>query len=274
MGGFTVSTATALVTPTVPQHGDLDDHHIVPASKATGDLKGINVHTILNRTPLTAETNRHVINDRLPNDYVPELMANNRESQVRAMMESHFISPVALAILQRKPFTAGDFEEFISERQRTILEAIENLLIKERIDLTPALRELDQAVEKTELCLRACIVTTLGNDASCLPPHISQKLGEVIQRAAKKNAAIDVENFKELSARLAFADLRELQEIITSKVTWERFETRFVNKETLGVKFGQLAELRNGIRHSRTVDEITRKEGEAAILWFGQVLNR
>ena len=39
-------------------------------------------------------------------------------------------------------------------------------------------------------------------------------------------------------------------------------------------KFNQLAELRNGLRHSRTVDEVTRKEGEAAILWFGQVLAR
>lgn len=262
------------MTGNVPQHGDLDDHHIVPASKATGDLKGINVHTILNRTPLTAETNRQVINDQLPNDYLPQLMANNRENHVRAMMESHFISPVALAILQRKPFTTSDYEEFISERQRTILEAIENLLIKERIDLAPPLRELDQAVENTELSLRSCIVTTLSNDATCLPPHITQKLGEVIQRAAKKNAAIDVENFKGLSARLEFADLRELQEIITSKVTWDRFEVRFVNKETLGTKFNQLAELRNGIRHSRTVDEITRKEGEAAILWFGQVLNK
>ena len=26
------------------------------------------------------------------------------------------------------------------------------------------------------------------------------------------------------------------------------------------------------IRHSRTVDEVTRKEGEAAILWFEKVL--
>ena len=41
-----------------------------------------------------------------------------------------------------------------------------------------------------------------------------------------------------------------------------------MNKQTLSAKFGQLAELRNGIRHSRTVDEVTRKEGEAAILWF------
>jgi len=37
-------------------------------------------------------------------------------------------------------------------------------------------------------------------------------------------------------------------------------------------RFDQLAELRNGIRHSRTVDEVTRKEGEAALAWFRQVL--
>ena len=39
-------------------------------------------------------------------------------------------------------------------------------------------------------------------------------------------------------------------------------------------KFDQLAELRNGIRHSRAVGEVVRKEGEAAILWFGRVLGK
>jgi hypothetical protein len=37
-------------------------------------------------------------------------------------------------------------------------------------------------------------------------------------------------------------------------------------------RFDQLAQLRNGIRHSRTVDDVTRKDGEAALLWFKQVL--
>ena len=59
-----------------------------------------------------------------------------------------------------------------------------------------------------------------------------------------------------------------------NKLLWPLFERRFVNKDTLGAKFGQLAELRNGLRHSRSVDEIARKEGEAALLWFGQVLSR
>ena len=60
--------------------------------------------------------------------------------------------------------------------------------------------------------------------------------------------------------------------MIVSKSLWPRFEPWFRSKEALSVKFNQLAELRNGIRHSRTVDEITRKEGEASILWFRQAL--
>ncbi|HEY3415318.1 MAG TPA: hypothetical protein VGM23_00410, partial [Armatimonadota bacterium] len=72
--------------------------------------------------------------------------------------------------------------------------------------------------------------------------------------------------------KLEYCDLRELQDTISSKALWPCFEARFTNKETLSGKFGQLVELRNGIRHSRTVDDITRKEGEAAILWFERVL--
>lgn len=260
------------MTGNVPQHGDLDDHHIVPASWGSEHLSGDTVHTILNRTPLTAETNRHVINDKLPNDYLPQMIESNGESAVRAILESHFISPAAQSILLRDPFTPDDFEEFIAERQRTFQEAIDYLLIKERIDLSPQLRELDEKVEKVELAVRKTILTTLDGDADKLPQHVSQKVNERIQKASKKNAAMDAERYDALSGKLEYFDLRELQDTITGKSTWTMFSERFSNKETLLVKFNQLAELRNGICHSRTVDEVTRKEGEAAILWFEKVL--
>ena len=69
------------MTNLVPQYGDLDDHHIVP--KRWGQSQkglGNGIDTILNRTPLTASTNRHVIRDRLPNIYLPELIAENGEA--------------------------------------------------------------------------------------------------------------------------------------------------------------------------------------------------
>jgi hypothetical protein len=260
------------MTGTVPQYGNLDDHHIVPASWGYKHLKNDAINTILNRTPLNEETNRNVINDRLPNTYLPELIANNGKAQVQAIMESHFISPVALDILLRNPFAPEDYAAFIRERQRTILDEVESLLIKERLGLPVPLRELDQAIEKAELALRSLIASALNNDPDQLPPHIAQRISESIERAKKKTAYFDIDKYRNLTAKLEYADLRELQEIITSKATWPMFEARFLNKETLNTKFGQLAELRNSIRHSRSVDEVTRMEGGAAVVWFHGVL--
>ncbi len=233
------------MTGDVPQHGDLDDHHIVPDSWGKKQMKGGLIGSILNRTPLTADTNRHVIKTRLPNAYLPELIEQNGESTVRAILESHFISP-----------------------------AIETLLIKERLDLPPQLRELDAATEQVELSVRKTVETALGGDASQLPQHLLQKVDERITRAAKKSAALDTDRYQTLAGKLEYFDLRELQDTITSKTLWPQFEPRFANKEALITKFDQLAELRNGIRHSRAVSDIVRKEGEAAILWFRQVLNK
>jgi len=255
-----------------PHHNELDDHHIVPSSWGSKNLRDNIYHSVLNRTPLSSDTNRRIINDRLPNQYLPALIQTNGEQLVREIMESHLISPFALEILLKDPFTPDDFEAFISERQRSIQQAVENLLIKGRLDMPPVTRELDEKIEQTELRLRETVLSVLSGDVANLPPHILQKVEEKIHRAAAKNATMDIEKYRNLEGMLEYFDLRELQEIITSKVTWPTFEARFSNKETLNTKFGQLAELRNAIRHSRTIDEIARKEGEAALLWFEKVL--
>jgi hypothetical protein len=262
------------MTGNVPLYGDLDDHHIVPKQWGKDQELGNLIDTILNRTPLTAETNRHVINDRPPNSYLPELIKESGEPTVRTILESHFISPTAFDILLRDPFTPADFESFIEERHRTLQDAIENLLIKERLDLSPQLRELDEQVEQVELGIRGIIAKILEGDPAKLPPHVLQKVQERLEANARKNPALDHDHYQTLEGKLEFFDLRELQDTITNRSLWPLFEARFANKETLATKFGQLADLRNGIRHSRAVNEITRKEGEAALLWFRQVLGK
>lgn len=260
------------MTGYVPLHGDLDDHHIIPAAWGKTHLGDNLIGTILNRTPLTADTNRKVVRDRLPNAYLPELIQQNGEITVNAILESHFISPVALSILLRDPFTPGDYEAFITERQRTIQDALENLLIKNRLDLEPRLRELDGQVEAVELHLRALLHEKLGDDSTQIPSHIVTAVNERIARAHKKNAAMDRDRYAAISGMLEYFDLREVQDAIVAKALWPRFEPVFKNKESLAIKFDQLAELRNGIRHSRAVSEIARKEGEASLLWFNRVL--
>ncbi len=110
-----------------PQHDDLDDHHIVPKSLGSEYALSTSIDTILNRTPLTSETNREVIRDRLPNEYLPELIATNGKNEVIRILESHFISARAFDILMKNPFTPSDFEKFIEERGNTLRSRIEDL---------------------------------------------------------------------------------------------------------------------------------------------------
>jgi hypothetical protein len=272
---FVLRGARDWMTGTVPQYGDLDDHHIVPKDwgKTHKGLGGL-IDTILNRTPLSADTNRRVIRNRLPNAYIPEIIAANGEATVRAILESHFISPMALNILLRDPFTPDDYEALLRERQQTIVDAIQDLLIKERLDLAPRLRELDERIEQIELSLRQVVLEALQGDASQLPPLILQRIKERLERSAKRDPGLDLDRRESLTGMLEYSDLREIESAIMSKLLWARFEPRFGNKETVAAKFGQLAELRNSLRHSRTVGEITHKEGEAAILWFERILRR
>jgi len=268
-----INGARDWISGNIPVNGNVDDHHIVPASWGKQNISGNLINSILNRTPLTAETNRNIIGDKLPNEYLPLLIQKNGQNKVEEILETHFISKKALQILLRIPFTKEDFEEFIIERQKTIYDAIESLLIKERLDLPVKLRELDEDIELVELSLRNLIISILGSK-DLIPEHINSRTQERIKRAAKKNPAFDAEKYETLEGVLEFFDLREIQDLIISKNLWEKFQEIFYNKETLSQKFNQLAELRNGIRHSRTVDEIVQKEGEASILWFKKVLKQ
>ena len=115
------------ISGNTPQHGDLDDHHIVPKSLGSEYALSTSIDTILNRTPLTSETNREVIRDRLPNEYLPELIATNGKDEVTRILESHFIPARAFDIMMKNPFTASDFEKFIEERGNTLRSRIEGL---------------------------------------------------------------------------------------------------------------------------------------------------
>ena len=115
---------------TVPFPDDMDDHHIVPQSWERKDELRTSINTILNRTPLTQETNRKVIGERLPNEYLPEWIQKHGRSEVESILDSHFISKEALKILLRDPFEPEDYEAFVEERQLTLQAAIEESLVK------------------------------------------------------------------------------------------------------------------------------------------------
>lgn len=95
---------------------------------------------------------------------------------LRPTSSRHLISPAAFDILLRDPFTRDDFEAFLAERQRTLQAAIEDLLVKERLDLPPQLPELDAQIEEVELGIRRVIADCLDGNTSRLPYHVQKRV--------------------------------------------------------------------------------------------------
>ena len=121
--------ARDFITFDLPEYSILEDHHIVPRSWGLEQGLRKNIDTILNRTPLSKKTNQQVIADYLPNVYLREMFekAKNKDD-IYQLLESHLISKKATEILMRDNFSPKDFEEFIEERQKTIIQEVKSLL--------------------------------------------------------------------------------------------------------------------------------------------------
>ena len=259
----------------LPEYNELDDHHIVPLS-VFKDEGGKAINSILNRTPISDNTNRHVIRNRMPHDYMKEMLENNDEDQVYRVFESHLISRKAVSILLRNPFKKVDFEEFLEERKRTIFEAIQSQLIDEKIDLPPNLKILDSQIEEVELDLRRMLINKFGDGMQSfkenIPPHIQDKVQRRVDSDIKKKPDVLSEDYNSFAKRVEFFDLSEYQETILSKNNWELFSEELKDKNTVMIRFSQLGNLRNIIRHSRSLSEIEQMDGEVAIKWFKTVI--
>lgn len=131
-----------------------------------------------------------------------------------------------------------------------------------------SLQQLDEKIEKIEKQVR----TLVANSKAEINPHILLKIKQRVKSSARNDPSVKDFASVNILKRLSFCDWRELEAVIVSKSNWPLFENRFHNKGNLNVRFNQIAALRNVIRHSREVDVVTLKDGEAAIQWFNNFL--
>ncbi|OAV45809.1 DUF262 domain-containing protein [Lewinella sp. 4G2] len=272
---FIIDGARDWHTFDLPEYDALDDHHIVPKSWGKQNNIDRSINSVLNRTLITPDTNRKVLRDRLPNEYLAELLDANENERAYQVLESHLISRRAVEILLRKPFTPDDYQAFLRERQATIKRRLRLELIPDETQTPLHLRQYDLQIEDIELRLRELLITTLSvTDADVakrtVPSHLVPKVQRRIEREAKKNPALFEEQGDSAAYWFQFLDLQELKDIMLSKQHWSLFEGRFGSKTVLANEFSDLGNLRNGIRHSRSIDPVTEKKGQGAILWFEQ----
>lgn len=136
---FARNEARDFYTNNLPEYSVLEDHHIVPAS--WGKKNGIkDINTILNKAPISNDTNKK-ISDRLPSDYLNEIKRNiGNDEQFYDLMRTHLLSRKAIEILTRENFGSEDFNNFIQERKKTIINELRSIFEgaqKETILITP-----------------------------------------------------------------------------------------------------------------------------------------
>jgi hypothetical protein len=170
----------------------------------------------------------------------------------------------------------------ISELQKVEIETekTEKPTTKEKLSFAndEELKVLNSKIEEIELSLRHFIVENFQinstNDfKNIVPSHIQEKIKGNIEKEEKKNPALVKSRNNSPEYLLQFSDLQELQGIIVAKNNWEIVQEVFGTKENLAIEFNNLSGLRNPIRHSREIDEVSLLKGKAAISWFKQQLN-
>jgi hypothetical protein len=252
----------------VIEAGKVDDHHIFPRGYLKDIGRGAEVDSVLNHCLIDRQTNAR-IGKRAPSVYLAEIRAA-LDKDLDRVLDSHRLPPG-----EQSPMARDDVDAFLTWRLERFTEALAELCgqVGDRQQKDPHRARLDARVEAVELALRGLVDARLEGDKALLPAHVAQKVGERVASAQRKLPDGSDEHLASLTGQLPYFDLRELQDVMLAKSLWARFEPTFRGKEPLSARFGQLAELRNAVRHSRTLSEVTIKDGEAALLWFGEMLS-
>jgi len=109
----------------------INDHHIFPSNVEGLDPERSQTFSelsdsILNRTLLLDETNKHRISNKKPSTYLTEMIEKgvvDDDSELERLMADHFISPAAI-----ERMLEDDFDRFIREREKTMTKHIASLV--------------------------------------------------------------------------------------------------------------------------------------------------
>ena len=246
----------------------LQFHHIFPkallAKLGRSPREG---DDIANLAFISGATNRN-LRDKPPATYLAAVSASDRQAFHRTQCV-----PDDPGLLDAQNYIA-----FLSARRDLIAERLNEYLgttghLEASRPRDPYLVKLDERIETVEVHLRELIAAHVEAVAR-LPRHVLDNAAARRDGHRRKNPGLADADGHGDSDLLSFCDLRALEDILTSKDLWGLWNVTFGTREQLHNRFAQLASLRNTVRHSRPMDDVTRKDGEAALLWFAAALGR
>jgi hypothetical protein len=253
----------APLTVDLIETGKIDDHHVFPKGFLVETGRGGEPDSVLNHTLIDRTTNG-LIGKKAPSRYLAEIRQALGDG-LDSVLSSH-----CLPTGPSSPLEDDDYDAFLDWRIDRLDEQL-TARTGERGTAPPSpadhLGRLNAHIEAIELDLRALIIERFPADEIAIQPHILQKVADRMSGVTRKQPSLKDLAADGLEAQIVYFDLRELEAVICGKA-WQQFADVFGTKEQLAMRFGQLAELRNTIRHNRPMTTVVLKDGEAAIRWF------
>ncbi|WP_338399349.1 GmrSD restriction endonuclease domain-containing protein [Persicobacter psychrovividus] len=272
--------------------GSRQYHHVFPASLLK-DCE-VNENLVLNCALISDKTNLNISN-KAPYTYLLERYQWATTDDVDARLATHLIPAEKLknegydhlTEQERQEKIAADYHDFVRERARLTVKAVQKLVMGEHISvgalfeeeyqLPASLSNLHGAINAVELSLRALTASVLQAKSNrpfdqFVSERSKENIAKKLQRYLSDNPADSVENYLDFSSQLNFFTLGELKDTITANNNYKYFEAIFGNRHALNNRFRQLSTLRNQLAHNNEPTDIMVKDGEAAIIWFNQIL--
>jgi len=103
---------------------ELDDHHVFPKRVLTPRYDAESVNVILNRTLISSATNRILIRDRRPSQYLDDMEREMGVERMSRVLQSHFIDNDSLRCMRN-----DDYDGFIEHRRTAFMSEIRRRIV-------------------------------------------------------------------------------------------------------------------------------------------------
>ena len=208
------------------------------------------------------------MSDRAPSEYLGEFKKENKE--LDKVLESHLIKNEIEFGLDK-----DNFDLFLNKRAESIEKALQHLT--GRSSKTEKTMEDDpgKPIDYLENKMRFLVDDVFTEDfpnywEEAVPKDIQDAVGKKIKNDIKRHPYKKEIDFSNVD-RLSYLDVMDYFKIILSN--WSYFSEIFGSKPELERHFLALKEYRNTVKHTRKLDPVVAKNGEAAILWFERVFD-
>lgn len=244
-------------------------HHIFPqAYLRRNEPKNKEVFdSIVNIMLIPAITNLK-ISDDAPNKYLLDFQ--RLDKNFKEILAHHFIPNI-----QDSGISSNDFLKFLDYRAEKLVQAFRvqtgmGSSSEAYFDINPT-----KPIDIIEGNIRSFIHEKLKENAGevayweeYIPSDIQSVVDKKIQNDLRRYP-YKLEEYMRDDVRITFLDVMDYEKIIL--LNWDIFGRYFGSKGEVEQHFRALKNYRNSIKHNRELNEIDKRNGEAAILWLENI---